>query len=160
MPVSVSDQLRTVAGRFATGVTVVSARTPDGVPCGLTVNSFTSVSLDPPLVLVCIADTARSHDQILEAGAFAVNVLRADGRPMAERFWKLDPERRFEGIECTSAETGAPILPDTIGRLDCRIEARHQSGDHSILIGRVVAAEAAGGEPLLFWSGNFHEGMG
>ena len=154
------DHFRAVAGRFATGVTVVTSRDGEGAPHGLTANAFTSVSLDPPLVLICLDRGSHSHDRILESGVFAVNVLGEEDEELAERFWRWDRERRFDGLARREEVTGAPVLDAALAWLDCRVVDRHPAGDHTIIIGRVEACDHRAGEPLLFWSGGFHLGTG
>lgn len=154
------DDFRAVAGRFATGVTVVTSLDEVGDPHGLTANSFTSVSLDPPLVLVCVDRSSHSHDRILGSGFFAVNVLAAEDDGLAERFWRWDRDRRFEGLAWRTEETGAPVLDAALAWLDCRVVDRHGAGDHTIIIGRVEGCDQREGEPLLFWGGAFHRGAG
>ncbi len=127
--------------RFATGVTIVTTKDGETVH-GLTASAFCSLSLEPPLVLVCVARTIRSHDMIARAGNFAVNILNATQRPLGERFAGLIPdvEDRFEGLTYTSAVTGAPILPDVLAWVDCRVWAAYDGGDHTIFVGEVLAA--------------------
>ena len=149
------DQLRAVAGRFATGVTIVTSVRPSGEPCGLTANSFTSVSLEPPLVLVCVDRRANSHDCIRAAGHFAVNVLGADQRDVAELFWVGDREQRFRSLKWEEHRTGSPVLEGALAWLDCRVVDQHRAGDHTIFIGEVEACAGREGDPLLF-----HEGLG
>lgn len=146
---------RAVLGRFATGVTIVTARAAGGEPVGLTVNSFTSVSLDPPLVLFCLDRTAGSLPAFEAAQGFAVNILGADQEAVSTRF--ADPEAaRFsvDGVETWS--TGSPILSDAVAALDCTVHARHDGGDHVILVGRVQRlAVMSEGEPLVYWRGGY-----
>lgn len=147
--------LRTAFGRFATGVTVVTARGPGGKPEGMTANSFASVSLDPPLLLWCIREQAASRPAFDAAAHFAVHVLRAAQRPLAERFARPAPDK-FADLDWEPGLGGAPLLPGALARFQCAVAARHPGGDHTILIGRVLAAEEAGpGEPLLYVHGGF-----
>lgn len=145
--------LRSVMSRFATGVTVVTARTTDGRGCGLTVNAFTSVSLDPPLVLVSLARDSATRDAILEAGAFAVNVLAAEDRDLAARFSRGRRAVRFRGLETRSERTGSPILAVTLAWLDCAVYETHEAGDHTLVLGEPLAAGANAGSPLVFYEG-------
>jgi 3-hydroxy-9,10-secoandrosta-1,3,5(10)-triene-9,17-dione monooxygenase reductase component len=146
-------KFREVMGHFATGVTVVTSRGGDGEPVGLTVNAFTSVSLHPPLVLVCLHRDAAAHDPLLEAGHFAVSVLGADQDGLAVRFATVDPESRFLGVDFFEGILGGPRLQGAIAWLDCRVKEVYRGGDHSIIVGEVVACESAGGDPLLFHRG-------
>ena len=150
-----SLHFRDVLGRFASGVTVVTAREL-GRPVGLTCQSFTSVSLDPPLVLFVAAHSSRAWPVIRAAGRFCVNVLAADqawvSNVMASRgsdkFADLDWE--------PSAVTGSPTLPGALAYVDCTLEAVHPGGDHDVVIGRVVDLRAsAPGDPLLFYRGRY-----
>jgi len=159
MPAPTPDFLRHVAGQFATGVTVVTSNESDGTPCGLTANSFTSVSLDPPLVLICLAQDSNSYDCILESGRFAVNILGAESAEIADRFWRMDRERRFEGLKWYTRETGAPILEQALGFLDCTVTATHPAGDHTIILGQVAECDFREGEPLIFQGGVYRKGV-
>ncbi len=152
-------KFRDVMSRFATGVTIVTTRTAEGRH-GLTVNAFTSVSLSPPLVLVCIDCSGTSVSYMNKAEVFAVNILAREQQPLADRFAdsSLTSEQRFEGVETAAGHTGAPILRGTLGYLDCRIVDRHPAGDHTIFIGEVVdAAVGAETAPLIFHRGRYRE---
>ena len=147
--------LRDALGCFATGVTVVTCLGPDGNPAGLTVNSFTSVSLDPPLLLVCLHKMAASATALTEASHFAVNVLQTGQQPASIRFATRD-EDRFGATPWACGEAGAPILKDSLGVFECERYAVHDGGDHHILIGQVVKASFDGGlDPLLFFRGRY-----
>lgn len=145
---------RDALGRFVTGVTVVTARRPDGAPVGVTINSFTSVSLDPPLVLFCLALTARSLPVFRSAGAFAVSVLAEDQKDCSARFARLPDE--WDGIETEIWDTGAPLLKGAVAGFDCVTHTIHDGGDHLILVGRVVRfAGAPGVAPLVYHQGRY-----
>jgi flavin reductase (DIM6/NTAB) family NADH-FMN oxidoreductase RutF len=147
--------LRDALGCFATGVTVVTCLTPDGSPAGLTVNSFTSVSLDPPLLLVCLAKAAASASALVEASHFAVNVLQTGQQPASIRFSTRD-EDRFGTTPWACGEAGAPILKDSLGVFECERQAVYDGGDHHILVGQVVKASFdAGLDPLLYFRGRY-----
>lgn len=148
-------QFRTVIGHFATGVTVVTSRRADGRPCGLTANSVASVSLDPLLVLVCLDRSAVSHGCIIDGGAFAVSILAAPDEPLARRFAEGEREDRFEGLAWREEVTGCPVLERALAWLDCRVRDVHGAGDHSIVVGEVVACGARAGEPLVFYRGEY-----
>ncbi len=138
---------------FATGVTIVATMGEEW-PVGITANAFCSVSLDPPLVLVCIANSLHTHRQIEETGAFAVSILSLDQMEWADRFAGRYPEmsNRFEGIPYRTAVTGSPVLPDSLSWVDCVLRHRYDGGDHTIFVGEVVAGEAGGaGDPLLYY---------
>ena len=145
---------RQVMGRFATGVAVVTTREPDDTLHGLTINSFTSVSLEPPLVLVCIDRRARSHDFIAQSGIFAVNILSEQQELLSERFSARAPlvSRHFEGVPYRLAATGSPILEGSLAWLDCRVWATYDGGDHTIFVGQVEALGLGeDGPPLLYF---------
>ena len=147
--------LRDALGCFATGVTVVTCLGADGEPAGLTVNSFTSVSLTPPLLLVCLAKRAASAGALIEASHFAVNVLQTGQQPASIRFSTRD-EDRFGVTPWECGEAGAPILTDSLGVFECERHAVHDGGDHHILIGQVVKASFdAGLDPLLYFRGKY-----
>jgi flavin reductase (DIM6/NTAB) family NADH-FMN oxidoreductase RutF len=145
--------LRSVMASFPTGVTVVAARTGDGEPVGLTVNSFTSVSLEPPLVLICIWHGSSSHDPLVEAGGFAISVLAASQGAVAQRFASRPSEGRFDEVEWTEAPSGHPVISGASAWLDCSIHEVITAGDHSILLGLTQAC-GWGDEPALV----FHRG--
>ena len=149
-----SRTLRDALGCFATGVTVVTCLN-DGVPAGLTVNSFTSVSLDPPLLLVCLYKGAASAQGLIEASNFAINVLQTGQQPASIRFSTRD-EDRFGTTPWSCGEAGAPILAESLGVFECERYAVHDGGDHHILIGRVVKASFdASLDPLLYFRGRY-----
>jgi flavin reductase (DIM6/NTAB) family NADH-FMN oxidoreductase RutF len=149
------EKFRSIMGEFATGVTIVTARAPSGGAVGLTVNAFTSVSLDPLLVLVCVHREASTHDPLLEAGYFAVNVLERRQEDLAVRFAAAEVEDRFQDLDPLSAPMGSPLLTGTMGWLECRVREVLPGGDHSIVVGEVLEGEALGGDPLLFFRGRF-----
>ncbi|MFL6764710.1 MAG: flavin reductase family protein [Sphingomicrobium sp.] len=147
--------LRDALGCFATGVTVVTCLGADGSPAGLTVNSFTSVSLDPPLLLVCLARKATSAAALIAASHFAVNVLQTGQQPASIRFSTRD-EDRFGTTPWACGEAGAPILNDSLGVFECERRAVHEGGDHHILVGEVVKASFdASVDPLLYFRGRY-----
>lgn len=146
--------LRSVLGTFATGVTIVTARDEEGGAHGLTANSFTSVSLDPPLVLWCLGDRSDSYKLFASAPAYAVNILEAGDEARAMRFaGKGDQQVREE--ECSEAVTGAPILHGILASLDCEVVQRITAGDHLILIGEVKAVSIAEGDGLTYFRSRF-----
>jgi flavin reductase (DIM6/NTAB) family NADH-FMN oxidoreductase RutF len=152
------DELRTILGSFATGVTVVTLETTDVVH-GMTANAFSSVSLDPPLVLFCADKGTNCHDLVPEAEHFAVNVLAADQEWLSNRFAgeHHDMEDPFEDVPASAGETGAPIIDGTLAYLDCDLHEAVEAGDHTIYIGRVVDAElgATDEAPLTFFRGEY-----
>lgn len=148
-------RFRQVLGHFATGVTVITAATDDG-PVGLSVGSFTSVSLDPPLVLFCVMKSSSSFPKIQASGRFCVNVLGDDQEEIARRFASSGGDK-FEGIGWRpSPATAAPLLNDVLAWIDCEIDAVHEGGDHWIVVGRVLDLEVGReGGPLVFFRGGF-----
>lgn len=155
MPVD-PTAFRAVMGRFATGVTVVT--TCQGTRrAGITVNAFASVSLDPPLVLICIDRTSHVHDFLLESGMFAVNILSQDQSELSSCFASNTDYRysSFCGATSHTEGTGAPVLDVSLGFVDCRIVDVFPGGDHSIIIGRVEALGGGKGDPLLFYRSHY-----
>ena len=147
--------LRDALGCFASGVTIVTARGADGVPVGLTANSFTSLSLDPPLLLICIAHSSNSAATLLEAGHFAVNVLQIGQQPASNRF-ASKAEDRFSATAWSEGEGGVPVLDGSLGSFECKRHAVHDGGDHFILIGEVVRATfEPRRDPLLYFRGKY-----
>jgi flavin reductase (DIM6/NTAB) family NADH-FMN oxidoreductase RutF len=151
-----SADFRAVMGQFATGVTVVTTKL-GSQRAGITVNAFCSVSLDPPLVLVCIERTAHIHDLIVKAGVFAVNLL-AEGQDEISRCFATSSDRRnkdFCACEARDALTGAPVLLDGLGYLDCTITDVFPGGDHSIIVGQVEALGGIDRAPLIYYRSQY-----
>ncbi len=149
-----AHRLRRVLGRFPTGVALVTAATPDG-PTGMAVNSFTSVSLDPPLVSFCAARSSSTWPRIEASGAFAVNVLAEHHSEVSRRFARKGTDR-FAGVGHRPGATGAPVLDGVAAHLDCELHAVHDAGDHVIVLGRVVDLDADEGiRPLVFHGGDY-----
>ncbi len=147
--------LRDAMGCFATGVTIVTAHAPNGKPIGLTANSFTSVSLDPPLLLVCIANNAGSAEVLRAADSFAVNVLQIGQQPVSNLFADKS-EDRFAGTRWEVGEYGAPILPSSLGIFECKRHNLHEAGDHFLLVGQVEKASfEPRRDPLLYFRGKY-----
>jgi flavin reductase (DIM6/NTAB) family NADH-FMN oxidoreductase RutF len=147
--------LRDALGCFATGVTIVTARAADGTPIGLTANSFTSVSLDPPLLLVCIANAAGSAPALREASHFAVNVLQIGQQPASNRFAGKG-EDRFGQTPWEGGLEEVPVLTGALGNFECRQSAVHDAGDHFILVGEVLRARfEPRRDPLLYFRGKY-----
>lgn len=147
-------ELRRVAGRFATGVTIVTAE-HEGTPCGLTVNAFLSLSLDPPLVLVSIDRAARSLRCVDGAQRFAVNVLAEGQEELARRFATKE-ESKFAGVRTRLGVTGLPLIEGAHAYVECRTERRIEGGDHVVFVGSVAAIALGEGRPLLFYRGAYH----
>jgi flavin reductase (DIM6/NTAB) family NADH-FMN oxidoreductase RutF len=149
------DTFRSVLGRFASGITVVTARDGDGRHYGMTVSAFCSVSLVPPLILVCIDLAASMHDALISAPHFAVNILSADQEPLSRRFSGLDEHHRFDGLGYTIGVTGSALLEEALAHIECRRLAQHAAGDHTVIIGEVEAAVAHDARPLLYYRGGY-----
>jgi flavin reductase (DIM6/NTAB) family NADH-FMN oxidoreductase RutF len=146
---------RNALGCFATGITVVTTVATDGQPVGLTVNSYNSVSLDPPLVLFSLAGNSQHLDVFRGSGCFAVNVLAEDQRDLSVRF-ATSIEDRWQGVAYETWETGAPILTGCLASFECRTEAMHEGGDHIIMVGRVCRLiSVQEGRPLLYFQGKY-----
>jgi flavin reductase (DIM6/NTAB) family NADH-FMN oxidoreductase RutF len=150
------ERFRQALAHWASGVTIVTSRAGERVH-GMTVSAFSSVSLDPPLVLVCADKTSDTYAVIAEAGFFAVNILSSEQQELSNRFAsEKDEHLRFVGLETREAVTGAPLLPGCLIHLDCRLAATHDAGDHVIYVGRVEAIEdGASGEPLVYLQGSY-----
>jgi flavin reductase (DIM6/NTAB) family NADH-FMN oxidoreductase RutF/pimeloyl-ACP methyl ester carboxylesterase len=146
--------LRNAFGTFATGVTVVTTRQPDGTPRGMTANSFTSVSLDPPLLLICIAKSAHSCEILSAAGHFAINVLSEDQKAISGLFASQKPDK-FEFAKWQSGLADMPLLNGSMASFTCARENLVDAGDHIILIGRVIDHVTHDGEPLGYFNGNY-----
>lgn len=133
--------------RFATGVTIVTTA-HDGSIHGFTVNAFASVTAEPPTVLVCVNKTARAHPLITESGAFCVNILGLEQRPVAEKFTTGEPQERFEGIAHRAGPSGSPILDGVLAYVDCSVEEEITAGTHTIFVGKVLESGEREGAPL------------
>ena len=150
-------EFRKVLGQFATGVTLVTT-THEGVGQAMTVNSFSSVSLEPPLVLFCADKRARTHHAVAASGVFAVNILREEQRALSDLFAGkgTDAERQAVLAAGRTVETGSPILEGTLGYLDCKVVHAHDAGDHVIYLGEALAAGAGDlAAPLLYYRGTY-----
>ena len=148
--------LRDALGCFATGVTIITCIAPDGRPVGLTANSFTSVSLDPPLLLACIDNRAQSLEALAAASHFAVNVLHIGQQPTSNRFATRGIEDRFADIGWQPGECGSPIIAGSLASFECSRHAMHEGGDHRILVGEVKKATfEPRRDPLLYFRGKY-----
>lgn len=145
---------RTALSQFAAGVTVVTTIGRDGKPYGLTATAFTSVSLDPPLVLVCVDKGAESFPHLLAGSAFAVSVLSSEQEEISNQFARSGTDK-FEGIATRTAVTGSPLILGALVHIDCRTSQRVEAGDHVIFIGTVESAEVFRGTPLLYYGGAY-----
>lgn len=147
-------ELRDAFGTFATGVTVITAVRPEGDPVGTTANSFTSVSLDPPLLLWCLANSSASAAAFALGREFAVHVLAHDQRDLATHFARRLREK-FEVDHHWRSNPHPPHLAGAVCRFDCKVHAQHEAGDHLIVMGEVIGIERHVGEPLVFQGGRF-----
>jgi len=152
-----SRAFRNALGHFATGVCVITAVGPDGEQVGVTVNSFASVSLDPPLVSFCLDRNALSRNTFLNATHFAVNILSEHHEPVSAAFARSSSTGdKFAGLAYEIGSTGCPLLTDCLTHLECEREAFHEAGDHLIVIGRVVRlVQRSEGKPLLYFRGRY-----
>ncbi|TDD15971.1 flavin reductase [Kribbella turkmenica] len=155
-------EFRAALGRFASGITIMSTL-QDGVAHAMTANAFTSVSLDPPLVLVCVDKGVRMHAAVLECGYWAVSVLAGDQRPIADRFARSgrDLYTQFDGIGTTPGpKTGCPVVQGALSWLECRTWATYDGGDHTIVVGEVLSLgvpESNGYGALIYYAGDYRE---
>lgn len=141
--------------RWATGVTIVTARAGDTLH-GMTVSDFSGVSLSPPLVVICAEKTSVTHSVIGQGRCFAINVLAAGQEELSERFAsKKDEYRRFEGLSLETGMTGAPLLPNVLASFDCSLVATHDAGDHDMYVGQVEEIIVRDLEPLVFYHGRY-----
>ena len=149
-------RFRQVLGHFPTGVTVVTA-IRDSQPAGVAVNSFTSVSLDPPLVAFCVANRSSTWAQIRSGGSFCVNILSEDQEALSRVFaTRVGGVDRFAGVGWRPAPSGGPILDGVLAWVDCALEAEHDGGDHRIVVGRALHLDVAReGRPLVFYRGGY-----
>jgi flavin reductase (DIM6/NTAB) family NADH-FMN oxidoreductase RutF len=153
MPIT-NDEFRSALSRFASGVTVVTTKDEAGKLHGITVSAFSSVSLDPPLVLVCIERSAGSHQVFQQSGVFVVNILSSEQRDLSERFASQIPER-FEGVVMTLNIDGIPVLSNCLANLECRVKLTADGGDHSVFIGEVESSTVREGDPLIYFRGDY-----
>lgn len=150
-----SEDFRATMGKFTTGVTVVTTPADDGIH-GMTANSFTSVSLNPPLVLVSVNKQANTHRYIPLSKCFGVNILRSDQRDVANHFAgkvDLDVQRK---ITYTYIDN-IPVMTDCLASIACRLWAKYDGGDHSLYVGEVIALDANSGDPLVFFQSKYRE---
>ena len=144
---------RRIMGHFATGVTVITARVGEELH-GMTANAVTSLSLEPPLVLVAVDLKASMYQSLQSADGFAMNILAADQQDLSNRFATSGP-KEFSDIPQTTAVTGAPIFTEALGYVDCKISEIFSGGDHDIFVGEILAGDIGAGEPLLYYGGSY-----
>ncbi len=151
-----SDEFRRACGRFATGVAVASVLDPDGTPHGLTVSSFTSVSLVPPLILICLGHAVTSIEIFRASPYFAINVLAEDQREISDRFATKGYDR-FDGLPWERGESGVPLLTGALAQMECAVTRRIAAGDHDIFLAEMIRARVRDGEPLIYFAGSYRE---
>jgi flavin reductase (DIM6/NTAB) family NADH-FMN oxidoreductase RutF len=152
------DEFRAALGRFASGVTVITVETAEGDVHGMTANAFCSVSLQPPLVLVCIDHLAETYLRVRERGEFGVSVLKEEQEALSEFF--ADPERNPDaayrlGVRFRKMKSGTPVLETALANLDCHVVGAHVGGDHTIFVGEVREVTLSEGTPLLYFRGRY-----
>ncbi|MGI9261619.1 MAG: flavin reductase family protein [Woeseiaceae bacterium] len=149
------DEFRRALGRFATGLTVVTTLDGNGEKVGITVSSFNSVSLVPPLILWSVGVDSLSYDVFTAANYFAVHILAKNQEDLSDRF-ALSGENKFDGFDCREGLHGVPILPEFLACFECSTEHIYPGGDHKIVVGRVHAFEARDADPLIIYRSHFH----
>ena len=148
------EEFRRVLGHFATGVTVVTTCDGDARPSGLTASAFASVSLDPPLVLVCVDHKSQTYPVLCERGTFAINILTSAQEPLSRKFatTRLD---KFDGVPFRLSALGVPLIDGALAQLECTTVGTYEAGDHTIFVGRVEQTHVGPGEPLLYYRGHY-----
>jgi flavin reductase (DIM6/NTAB) family NADH-FMN oxidoreductase RutF len=150
------DEFRAALGRFASGVTVVTTRDKSGRLHGITVSAFCSVSLVPPLILVCIDKTTGSHHALAETNAFVVNILREDQQYISDRFASFLSDK-FDAVKWREGIDDLPVLEDVLANLECRLIYSHAGGDHTVYVGEIERATVNDGNPLIYFHGNYRK---
>jgi flavin reductase (DIM6/NTAB) family NADH-FMN oxidoreductase RutF len=153
MPID-KNQLRQVMGHFATGVTIITTFNKDGQMHGLTANAFTSVSLEPPLLLISVDKKAESYPAFEESKVFTVNIL-ADEQEALSRKFAVSGGNKFEGVAYRRGANGTAILDGTLAHIECTLYAAYEGGDHSLYLGEIQEAEVREGKPLVFYRGGY-----
>ncbi len=151
-----SAVFRELCGRFATGIVVVTTMSQEGHPVGMTANSFTSVSLVPPLVSLNVDHGAAMHGHVSRAARFAVNILESRQEAVSRRFAEEHPDR-FDGVGYRVSDLGLPLLEGTLAVLECERHNSFEAGDHTIVVGRVLGGQVNDGRPLLYYRGGYYD---
>lgn len=152
-----ADEFRAALSRWTSGVTIVTSRAGDTIH-GMTVSDFCGVSLDPPLVMVCADKSSNTYRVIADGGCFGVNILAKGQEALSNRFAsKKEEHRRFDNLHFSEADTGAPLIDDTLANLDCKLVATHDAGDHVIYVGEVMKVVRRDLEPLVYFDGRYQE---
>jgi len=149
--------LKDAFGRFATGIAVAACRSADKSISAITINSFTSVSLEPPQVLWCLENRSSTYSAFMAAESYGVSILRSDQKAASQRFARFIPDGPHED-EFETFLTGAPILKQRLAGFDCKIVSRHDAGDHVVLVGEVVKFDCADAQPLIYFASNYYSG--
>ena len=147
-------ELRNVMGHFATGVTVITTRDTAGKPFGLTANAFSSLSLDPPLVLICVDKKVDCYACFEQSKAFVVNILSEGQDQLSTRFATKGIEK-FEGVAVRQGNLGVPLLEGAVAHIECTLTSTYEGGDHTIYVGEIQSVAASGDRPLLFFKGKY-----
>ncbi|MHB8383865.1 MAG: flavin reductase family protein [Candidatus Binataceae bacterium] len=155
MPIE-KNELRRVMGHFATGVTVITSLRASGEMHGLTANAFSSVSLVPPLLLICVDKKAESYPCFEESKVFTVNILSAEQEALSRKF-AVSGGNKFEGVSYRVGANGVPILDGAVAYLECRLSGSMDAGDHTVYLGEIEQAETHEAKPLLFFRGGYRE---
>ena len=151
-----ASTFRSVLGRLASGVSVVTTVGPDGRDHGMTVTALCSLSLYPPLILVCVDREATMYPQLVTAERFAVSVLTLGQEALSRRFAETSDDK-FTGVGYHREQDGCALIDDALAHIECEVEAKHEGGDHTIFVGRVTRASAYEGRPLLYYRGGYSQ---
>ena len=154
-----SDEFRRACGRFATGVTIATVLDGEGIPHGLTVSSFTSVSLEPPLILICLGRLVTVIEMFRSARYFGINILAASQQHISDRFARKGHDR-FGGLKWEPGEFGVPLIPGAIVGIECAAHQKFTAGDHDILVGEMMRARFKEGEPLVHFASRYRRLVG
>jgi flavin reductase (DIM6/NTAB) family NADH-FMN oxidoreductase RutF len=144
-------EFRHACGRFPTGITIATVLDASGGPHGLTVSSFTSVSLEPPLILICLGHDVSIIQHFRKATYFGINILNETQQPLSERFARRGHDR-FDGLKWHAGVTGVPLLPGCLAQIECSVYRSVEMGDHDIFVGEMAHARVHGGEPLIHFA--------
>ena len=149
------DSFRSVLGRFASGITVVTTLDAEHRDVGMTVSAFSSASLCPPLVQICVDHASSLYAALVGNARYGVSILAAEQEALSRRFATAESTRRFDGIGYRRGESGVVLLDDALAHLECRIVASHEVGDHTMFVGEVESATARSARPLLYYRGGY-----
>ncbi|MEO8031400.1 MAG: flavin reductase family protein [Gemmatimonadota bacterium] len=150
-----SAQFRTLLGHFATGITIITARDADGRPTGMTANSLSAVSLNPPLISICIDQLADTHTVMAAGGPFVINLLSTGQEGLSRRFAGKQRPDRFDGVGYQVSGLDLPLLDGALAHIECEFFAALELGDHTLFVGRVIGGTTTEGRPLLYYRGGY-----